>query len=86
MLTLTCSENDIIKDQLYEKLVMNYLLEPRTLETFEKHLRYEQYFKLLRTLSFLKVFYLKQFPSGFPDDELKLKIDQLDLAVRDLKK
>ena len=59
MLVLTCSENDIINDELYQKIVQGYLLAPGTLQILDEHLQYQQFFKLIRVLSFLKVFYLK---------------------------
>ena len=85
VLVLTCSENDVINQVLYRKIVQEYLLAPGSLQVFDKHLQYQQCFKLLRVLSFLKVFYLKQFPNGSYQDELKLKIDEVSCAVRELK-
>ena len=85
MLVLTCSENDVINEVLYQKIVEGYLLAPDTLQVFDEHLQYQECFKLLRVLGFLKVFYLKQFPNGSFQDELKLKIDEVNCAVRGLK-
>ena len=59
MLVLTCSENDIINQDLYDRIVRDYLLVPETVRILDEHLDYTKLFKLLRVISFLKVFYLK---------------------------
>ena len=84
MLTLTCSYNDRINEELYSRVISDCFLSKEFMTNHCEQLHMFGFFSLLRAMAFLRIFHHKQFPDG-NDQNLK-KVNEMENLIFDMYK